>query len=66
MDKVKNNASKAFSGGLGKGGRVGAWLVAFGAVAAYTLYENRDNGSVFSAEEQKKWNSQRKETKDTK
>ncbi|CAJ1914013.1 unnamed protein product [Cylindrotheca closterium] len=63
MDKVKGNASKAFSAGLGKGGRGAAWLLAVGVVAGYTYYENMDNGSVFSSEEQKKWNSQLKEAK---
>lgn len=84
MDKVKENASKAFSAGLGKvgqhskktqvvtsprlsltfiayfqGGRAAAWATAIGAVIAYSWYENRDNGKVFSKEEQSTWNSQK-------
>lgn len=53
-----------FFGLVTQGGKGAAWLVAIGAVAAYSLYENKDNGQVFSKEEQKKWNS-RKETKKT-
>ena len=56
MDKVKANANKFFSAGLGRGGSLAAWLVAFGAVGAYTYYENKDNGKTFSKEEQQKWN----------
>jgi hypothetical protein len=113
MDKVKDNASKAFSAGLGKVrilertqlvpmlkvwrflfdravgelrvSFIDGWsdvlatgcsadnsffvpfptgLLAIGAVAAYTYYENKENGSAFSAEEQNKWNSQRETKKE--
>lgn len=60
MDKVKENANKAFSAGLGKGGRIAAWATAFAAVAAYSWYENRDNGKVFSKDEQRQWNATHK------
>eukprot|EP00934_Nitzschia_sp_Nitz4_P006450 Nitzschia sp. Nitz4//scaffold3_size479765//204454//204839//NITZ4_000086-RA/size479765-processed-gene-1.283-mRNA-1//-1//CDS//3329550716//6440//frame0 len=60
MDKVKEGTSKAFSAGLGKGGRVAAWVVAIGAVATYTYMENRGNGTIFSQEEQMKWNTNKK------
>lgn len=83
MDKVKENANKVFSAGLGKvceiggrviittlqltysgsnfvqGGRAAAWATAFAVVAAWSWYENRDNGQIFSKEEQQKWNSQK-------
>lgn len=59
MDKVKENANKFFSAGLGKGGRAAAWATAFAVVAAWSWYENRDNGQVFSKEEQQQWNSQK-------
>lgn len=60
MDKVKANANNFFSAGLGKGGKAAAWAVAIGAVAAYSYYENRDNGQVFSKDEQAKWNANKK------
>lgn len=60
MDKVKENINKGFSAGLGKGGRAGAWLVAIAGVAAWTWYENRENGESFSKEEQKAWNADKK------
>lgn len=42
-----------------QGGRAAAWATAIAAVAAWSWYENRDNGQVFSKEEQKQWNSQK-------
>eukprot|EP00429_Kryptoperidinium_foliaceum_P093993 CAMPEP_0176186662 /NCGR_PEP_ID=MMETSP0121_2-20121125/1986_1 /TAXON_ID=160619 /ORGANISM="Kryptoperidinium foliaceum, Strain CCMP 1326" /LENGTH=69 /DNA_ID=CAMNT_0017525155 /DNA_START=76 /DNA_END=285 /DNA_ORIENTATION=+ len=59
MDKVKEYANKAFSAGLGKGGRAAAWATAIGGVVAWSWYENRDNGQVFSKDEQKSWNAER-------
>jgi hypothetical protein len=47
-----------------QGGKGAAWLVAIGAVVAYTYYENRDNGRIFSKDEQQKWNT-KEETKKT-
>jgi hypothetical protein len=42
-----------------QGGRAAAWATALGVVAAWSWYENRDNGQIFSKEEQQKWNSQK-------
>jgi len=52
-----------FSSGLGKSGRLAAWMFAIGSVAAWNFYENRDNGASFSKREQEEWN---KKTKDSK
>ncbi|KAG7368673.1 hypothetical protein IV203_031416 [Nitzschia inconspicua] len=57
MNKFKANANKFFSAGLGKGGRTASWLVAIGGLAAYTYWTNRDNGEIFTKEEQLKWNA---------
>jgi hypothetical protein len=32
MDKIKANADKVFSAGLGKGGRAASWAVAIGGL----------------------------------
>ena len=59
MDKFKENANKAFSAGLGKGGRAASWAVAIGGLAAYTYWTNRDNGDIFTKEDQAKWNAKK-------
>eukprot|EP00555_Chaetoceros_dichaeta_P002756 CAMPEP_0198251212 /NCGR_PEP_ID=MMETSP1447-20131203/2117_1 /TAXON_ID=420782 /ORGANISM="Chaetoceros dichaeta, Strain CCMP1751" /LENGTH=64 /DNA_ID=CAMNT_0043936177 /DNA_START=139 /DNA_END=333 /DNA_ORIENTATION=+ len=48
------------SSGLGRGGRIGAWVVAIGAVAAWNYYESKDDGQEMSKEEQKHWNYEKK------
>jgi len=48
------------SSGLGKGGKVAAWAVAIGAVAAWNYYENRSNGEEFSKDELTQWNKGKK------
>eukprot|EP00339_Tiarina_fusa_P016541 CAMPEP_0117008602 /NCGR_PEP_ID=MMETSP0472-20121206/8053_1 /TAXON_ID=693140 ORGANISM="Tiarina fusus, Strain LIS" /NCGR_SAMPLE_ID=MMETSP0472 /ASSEMBLY_ACC=CAM_ASM_000603 /LENGTH=68 /DNA_ID=CAMNT_0004710677 /DNA_START=92 /DNA_END=298 /DNA_ORIENTATION=- len=59
MDKVKTAADTAFNAGLPKGARGAAWILAIGAVAAYSVYENKDNGQTFSKDEQQKWNKEK-------
>eukprot|EP00571_Detonula_confervacea_P006481 CAMPEP_0172328012 /NCGR_PEP_ID=MMETSP1058-20130122/60131_1 /TAXON_ID=83371 /ORGANISM="Detonula confervacea, Strain CCMP 353" /LENGTH=77 /DNA_ID=CAMNT_0013045109 /DNA_START=1217 /DNA_END=1450 /DNA_ORIENTATION=+ len=50
-----------FSSGLGKTGRMGAWVAAIGIVAAWNYYENQNNTSdSFSKGEQESWNDQKK------
>jgi len=60
--KIKANANALFSANLGKGGKAASWAVAIVGVAAYTYWTNRDNGQVFTKEEQSRWNAV-KETK---
>lgn len=60
MPASKEGFKNPFSSGLGKGARAGAWIVAIGAVAAWSYYENRSNGEEFSSEERGKWNKDKK------
>eukprot|EP00563_Minutocellus_polymorphus_P002007 CAMPEP_0181040012 /NCGR_PEP_ID=MMETSP1070-20121207/10811_1 /TAXON_ID=265543 /ORGANISM="Minutocellus polymorphus, Strain NH13" /LENGTH=66 /DNA_ID=CAMNT_0023117973 /DNA_START=22 /DNA_END=222 /DNA_ORIENTATION=+ len=46
--------------GLGRNGRMAAWVVAIGAVAAYNYYGSQKTGK-FTKEEQEAWNKQKKE-----
>ncbi|KAL3757120.1 hypothetical protein ACHAWU_002959 [Discostella pseudostelligera] len=58
-----NNSSfkNPFSSGLGRGGRMAAWAVAIGVVAAWNYYDNQKNTSEsFSKAEQESWNAQKK------
>eukprot|EP00956_Cyclotella_meneghiniana_P015222 scaffold23125_cov91-Cyclotella_meneghiniana.AAC.4 len=56
-----------FSSGLGRGGRMAAWVTAIGVVAAWNYYENNYNTSEsFSKEEQESWNAQKKTAADKK
>eukprot|EP00549_Striatella_unipunctata_P014584 CAMPEP_0118719382 /NCGR_PEP_ID=MMETSP0800-20121206/29445_1 /TAXON_ID=210618 ORGANISM="Striatella unipunctata, Strain CCMP2910" /NCGR_SAMPLE_ID=MMETSP0800 /ASSEMBLY_ACC=CAM_ASM_000638 /LENGTH=58 /DNA_ID=CAMNT_0006626747 /DNA_START=73 /DNA_END=249 /DNA_ORIENTATION=- len=48
------------SSGLGKGGRMAAWAVAFAVVGVWTYYENKDNGRVLTTKERDMWNSAKK------
>lgn len=64
MDKkAKPNINALFSANLGKGGRAASWAVAVVGVAAYTFWTNRDNGQVFTKEDQSKWNAAKEEKK---
>eukprot|EP00536_Pseudo-nitzschia_multiseries_P001960 jgi/Psemu1/4607/gm1.4607_g len=40
-----------------------SWAVAVVGVAAYTFWTNRDNGQVFTKEDQSKWNAAKEEKK---
>lgn len=63
----KGGFKNPLASGLGKGGKVGAWVVAIGAVAAWNYYENLSNGEEFTKDELKTWNTGKKgDSKDTK
>jgi len=50
-----------FASGLGRTGRMGAWVVAIGAVVAYNYYDSLQKTSdSFSREEQEAWNKSKK------
>jgi len=49
-----------FASGLGRKGRVGAWVVALGVVTAWNFYENQSNGEAFTSDELKQWNKDKK------
>ncbi|KAL3791947.1 hypothetical protein ACHAWO_009462 [Cyclotella atomus] len=56
-----------FSSGLGRGGRMAAWVTAIGIVAAWNFYEDKNNtADSFSKEEQETWNAQKKAAADKK
>eukprot|EP00986_Skeletonema_menzelii_P019252 scaffold27348_cov234-Skeletonema_menzelii.AAC.2 len=56
-----SSSKNPFSSGLGRGGRMGAWVVAIGVVAAWNYYDNQKNtADSFSKEEQESWNTQKK------
>ena len=59
MQSLQTIANLWFGPILIQGGRAAAWATAFAVVAAWSWYENRDNGQIFSKEEQQKWNSQK-------
>jgi len=61
MDKLKANVNTIFSANLGKKGRAASWFVAFLGAAAYTYWTNRENGQVFTKEDQTKWNASKEE-----
>jgi len=63
MTPKSEGIKNPFSSGLGKSGRMAAWVVAIGAVAAWNFYENRDNGASFSKREQYEWNKNKKDSK---
>eukprot|EP00804_Cyclotella_cryptica_P005040 CCRYP_017583-RA/>CCRYP_017583-RA protein AED:0.22 eAED:0.22 QI:107/1/1/1/1/1/3/311/70 len=50
-----------FSSGLGRRGRLAAWVTAIGVVAAWNYYESGEKTSEsFTNEEQESWNAQKK------
>ena len=50
--------------GLSRNGKVGAWIVALGAVAAWNYYDNqRSSNGVFTKEEQESWNQKKEAPK---
>eukprot|EP00569_Conticribra_weissflogii_P007833 CAMPEP_0171344460 /NCGR_PEP_ID=MMETSP0878-20121228/19428_1 /TAXON_ID=67004 /ORGANISM="Thalassiosira weissflogii, Strain CCMP1336" /LENGTH=75 /DNA_ID=CAMNT_0011847655 /DNA_START=76 /DNA_END=303 /DNA_ORIENTATION=- len=56
-----NSFKNPFSSGLGRTGRMGAWIAAIGIVAAWNYYENQNkNTTNFSSEEQAAWNEEKK------
>ena len=56
--KVKN----PLASGLGPGGRMAAWVVAIGAVAAYNYWDSeRATSDSFAPEEQDAWNKKKKD-----
>eukprot|EP00562_Extubocellulus_spinifer_P024709 CAMPEP_0178660424 /NCGR_PEP_ID=MMETSP0698-20121128/27126_1 /TAXON_ID=265572 /ORGANISM="Extubocellulus spinifer, Strain CCMP396" /LENGTH=68 /DNA_ID=CAMNT_0020303097 /DNA_START=65 /DNA_END=271 /DNA_ORIENTATION=+ len=46
--------------GLGRGGRMAAWVVAIGAVAGYNYYQSQQTG-VFTKDERDEWNKKKKD-----
>ena len=44
-----------------KKGRAASWFVASLGAAAYTYWTNRENGQVFTKEDQTKWNASKEE-----
>eukprot|EP00566_Odontella_aurita_P029629 CAMPEP_0113535210 /NCGR_PEP_ID=MMETSP0015_2-20120614/5577_1 /TAXON_ID=2838 /ORGANISM="Odontella" /LENGTH=70 /DNA_ID=CAMNT_0000434435 /DNA_START=342 /DNA_END=554 /DNA_ORIENTATION=+ /assembly_acc=CAM_ASM_000160 len=53
-----------FSSGLGRTGKIGAWFVAFGVVAAWNYYNTQGNtGGAFTKDELEAWNKNKKVSK---
>mmetsp|Transcript_17840 Transcript_17840/g.38514 ORF Transcript_17840/g.38514 Transcript_17840/m.38514 type:complete len:93 (+) Transcript_17840:3-281(+) len=64
---MASSFNNPFSSGLGRTGKIGAWVVAIGVVAAWNYYENNYNTSdSFSKQEQESWNAQKKGSSDKK
>eukprot|EP00590_Aulacoseira_subarctica_P006804 CAMPEP_0172415040 /NCGR_PEP_ID=MMETSP1064-20121228/1590_1 /TAXON_ID=202472 /ORGANISM="Aulacoseira subarctica , Strain CCAP 1002/5" /LENGTH=66 /DNA_ID=CAMNT_0013151937 /DNA_START=115 /DNA_END=315 /DNA_ORIENTATION=+ len=50
-----------FSSGLGKSGRMAAWVVAIAAVGAWSYIGSKDEKpTIFTKEEQDRWNQAKK------
>lgn len=57
-DKIKN----PFSSGLGRNGKIGAWVMAFALVGAHNYRNSLKSSDTFSKDEQETWNQEKKES----